>query len=105
MRYLISTIFFVFMGSAWGQTHSIVRDHAFGCSQKSEYEKLVSFAVDRDEEAFKRALLQGMLAGRCAMFQRGQRVFLSDTAIFSGAVSIRKAGDPASYWTDRKSVV
>lgn len=75
-----------------------------GCTDRDYFEKLVSYAVDKDNEAFSRALARGLLAGVCVRFSNGERVFIADTAIFSGLVKVRRSGETAEYWTNLEAV-
>ena len=76
----------------------------FGCTDREYRDKLVSAAVQKDMEAFKKGLMAGMLRGVCVMFKEGEEVFITDTAIFSGLVQVRRRGDVSEYWTNIEAV-
>lgn len=82
----------------------IVGDHRFGCTDRDYFEKIVGYAVQKDQEAFNRALADGMLAGLCTLFTSGETVYLADTRIFSGLVRVRRRGETAEYWTNMEAV-
>ncbi len=76
----------------------------FGCSDREYFEKLIGYAVDKDNEAFKRALAAGVVAGNCTLFKNGEAVYTVDTAIFSGLVKVRRKGETQEYWTNLEAV-
>ncbi|TMD06890.1 MAG: hypothetical protein E6J01_06780 [Chloroflexi bacterium] len=76
----------------------------FGCSDREYFEKLVGYAVDKDNEAFKRGLAAGVVAGNCTLFKNGEAVYTVDTAIFSGLVKVRRRGETQEYWTNLEAV-
>ena len=80
--------------------HAISGDQYIGCVDRDYFEKLSEFATQQDTEA----LTAGLLAGTCTIFERGERVYLSDTAIFSGLVQVRRAGEVAEYWTNTEAI-
>jgi len=87
-----------------GADRTISSDSFFGCSDRSVCQKLVEYAVDKDNQAFKQALGAELLTGGCRMFQRGESVFIADTAIFSGLVKVRRRGETEEYWTAMEAV-
>lgn len=89
---------------AFAQGKHVAGSSHFGCVSKDYFQRLVGFAVQKDMEAFKKGLVAGVGAGQCTMFKSGEEVFLTDTAIFSGLVQIRRKGDIVSYWTNIKTV-
>ena len=94
---LLFTVAVVFSTtSVQSQEHRIQTNTAFGCTDKAYFQKLVSYSVQNDEAAFKKALLAGIITGQCAIFKRGEIVYLSDVTIFSGLVQIRQKVTPAS---------
>lgn len=86
------------------QEQTISSDNYFGCTSKDYFEKIASYAADKDLEAFKKALLAGLLDGTCTMFKRGETVYLEDTSIFSGLVKVRRRGETLEYWTAMEAV-
>lgn len=79
-------------------------DNWFGCQSRDYFEKVVGFAVQKDNEAFGKALAAGILQGNCTRFTAGETVFLADTAIFSGLVKVRRKGETSEYWTNLEAV-
>ena len=79
-------------------------DAWMGCSERDYYEKLITYAVQRDREAWSRARMEGLLSGECVMFTAGEPVFIADTTIFSGLVKVRRKGKLAEYWTATEAV-
>ncbi len=75
-----------------------------GCRSRDYNSKLTRIAVQGDREAFGRALMEGVLSGECVVFKAGEPVFVSDTAIFSGLVKVRRKGEIDEYWTNFEAV-
>ncbi len=92
------------VGVVQAEGKRISSDSYFGCTNRDYFEKLISYAVQKDMEAFKQGLAAGMLAGQCTMFKAGEEVFITDTAIFSGLVKVRRRGSVAEYWTNIEAV-
>ena len=87
-----------------GASKRIAGSSWFGCADREQHGKLVQYAVQKDEEAFKRALAAGILAGACTMFKDGEPIYIADTAIFSGLVKVRRKGEVKEYWTNIEAV-
>lgn len=79
-------------------------DHWIGCTDRDYFDKLITYATQHDEQAYRTALFDGLRAGTCTSFVDGERVFIVDTAIFSGLVKVRRVGDTAEYWTNSEAV-
>jgi len=84
--------------------HTIASDKLFGCTDRDEFEKIIGFAVEKDSDAFGKELATGMLSGQCVMFSAGETVFLSDTAMFSGLIQVRRKGETLAYWTNLEAI-
>jgi flagellar biosynthesis GTPase FlhF len=78
----------------------ISSDGFFGCADQEFFEKLVGYIVQKDMDALKQGLALGMTTGQCTMFKKGEKVFLADTAIFSGLIKLRRQGSMTEYWTN-----
>jgi hypothetical protein len=100
---VVSSLFLI-TGTALAEGKRISSDGYFGCTSKEYFEKLVSYAVQKDMEAFKKGLATGMLTGQCTILKAGEEVFIADTAIFSGLLQIRKQGSIAEFWTNIEAV-
>lgn len=87
-----------------GQGKQISGDQRLGCSDREYFERLVSYAVQKDNEAFSRGLASGLLAGTCTLFKPDEPVYITDTAIFSGLVKVRQRGQVQEYWTNLEAV-
>jgi len=77
---------------------------SFGCVHREYMDKLAKYRADNDREAWMSALQAGTNAGECAQFAQGDRVYLDDTALFSGLVKIRKRGETVAYWTIMEAI-
>jgi len=86
-----------------GEIGTIVDDGRFGCKEKDEFEKLVSFVSQSDREAFNREYMSATLTGACISFSTGDQVYVTDAA-FVGLVKLRKKGETEEYWTTMESV-
>ncbi len=76
----------------------------FGCSDKDYFKTLVGYAASQDSEAFGQGLALGILTGKCVNFQDGEQVHITDTAVFSGLVELRRSGELSEYWTNIEAV-
>ena len=76
----------------------------YGCIDRRYFKKLTEYAVDRDEEAFKTALTAGLLSGACTLFRDGEIVYITDTAVLSGLVKVRRKGETEEYWTNIEAI-
>jgi hypothetical protein len=76
----------------------------FGCTTKAQHGKLVDYLVQGDKEAFTRALAESVVAGECTMFKKDELIYLTDTAVLSGLVKVRRKGETAEYWTNIEAV-
>ena len=81
------------------QGKRISKENYFGCTNRSYFDKLITYASQKDTEAFKKGLTAGVLIGRCTYFKEGEEVFIADTAVFSGLVKVRRKGEIDEYWT------
>lgn len=82
----------------------ITGNNHFGCTSKEYHKKLLGFVVDHDKAAFEQGLSAGISTGLCTVFHSGEAVFLSDTAVFSGLVKLRRKGESLEYWTAMEAV-
>lgn len=99
---IIALAFISLSASALEKT--ITQDKNIGCQSKDYYQKLVGYAVDKDMDAFTQGLTAGVLSGQCVMFERGEKVYVADTAVFSGMIKLRKKGSTTEYWTVMEAV-
>jgi hypothetical protein len=87
-----------------GLEKRISGDNWFGCTARDYFEKLVGYAVQKDNEAFAKALTTGLLSGTCTRFKNGEVVYIANTALFSGLVKVRRKGETQEYWTNIEAV-
>ena len=87
-----------------GQEKLISGDQWFGCTDRKYFDKLVGYAVQKDNEAFTKALSAGLLIGTCTIFKTGEVVYIADTAILSGIIKVRRKGETKEYWTNMEAV-
>jgi len=83
---------------------AIAGGHWVGCIDRDYHSKMNMYLVQDDLEAFKVALAARIAAGICTRFVAKERVFIADTAIFSGLVKLRREGDILEYWTNLESL-
>ena len=74
-----------------------------GCIREY-HDKLVDFSVARDKIAFGKVMNEGLSLGVCTTFKVGEPVHVTDTAVFSGIVKIRRLGSLDEYWINTESV-
>jgi len=84
--------------------HRISGNNWFGCTDREYFKEIVGYAVDQDNQAFQQALAAGIYSGICILFNNGETVYLTDTAIFSGLVRIRRQGETQEYWTNIEAI-
>ncbi|NLJ26385.1 MAG: hypothetical protein GX433_00015 [Deltaproteobacteria bacterium] len=82
----------------------IVFEVVSGCKSREYTDKLSGYVAAKDSEAFKKALMAGYLTGECVPFKQGERVIITDTALFSGLMKIRRKGDINEYWVNYEAV-
>jgi len=87
-----------------GSEKRISGDNWVDCTDRKYFEKLGEYAVQKDEQAFKRALAAGILTGTCTWLKNGEIVYITDTAIFSGLVKVRRKGELQEFWTNIEAV-
>ena len=75
-----------------------------GCKSRETQDELVGYVVDDDKEAYRKALTGHLLTGECIMFERGETVYLEDTAMFSGLVKVRRRGETTAFWTNNEAI-
>ncbi|WOH55053.1 hypothetical protein [Bradyrhizobium sp. BWC-3-1] len=92
-----------FTGVAFADDH-VIRNSSYGCKSKDIRSKLTGYTVDGDKEAFRKALLVGVMSGECSLFNEGDHVYLTDTSIFSGLVCVRPRGALDCFWTNIEAV-
>ena len=90
--------------TANGELAPYIIGDAIGCSDRTHLERLVRFKVEDDEIAFKKLFASLISSGACQILRPGTKVFIEDTAIFSGLISIRLAGDVEPLWTSFEKV-
>lgn len=76
----------------------------WGCQDRNELQSINKMLYQGDKKAWANSLAEGIAKGRCIMFNNGQKVFLDDTAIFSGLVKVRPEGSIKKYWTNTEAV-
>lgn len=74
----------------------------FGCINKDYFNKIVTIAVQEGGEGFKRALLLGIAAGNCTLFEKGEPVYLMKAGLMT--IKIRREGEMTEYWTTSETI-
>lgn len=82
----------------------IVLDNAPGCKSQERFKAMMLASQEGGGAEFKREIMRTLISGECKMFKRGQRVYITDTAMFSGMVQIRARGEVYKYWTGLKAI-
>lgn len=86
------------------EVHHIKSDNYIGCIEKDEYSRLVKLAASGDTEAFGKAVAQDVMLGTAIIFQKGQSVYLEDTAMWEGMIKVRLQGEATGYWTAMEAI-
>lgn len=77
----------------------------YGCADREYLYKLDAYLLQGDEEAFRKALTSGLVAGTCTVFKKGEVVYITDVGILSSSlVKVRRKGETQEYWTDNRAV-
>jgi hypothetical protein len=91
--------------TAGGAQKVIVRQGLFGCQDRQIFERIGSYAVDKDTAVFTDTLAQALMQSECVFLKQGTtELFVTDTAIFHGLIKIREKGDTTEYWTNLEAV-
>jgi hypothetical protein len=75
----------------------IVRD-AIGCLSRETNQRLSKIAVSGDKEAFAKLAIALVASSQCKFLKEGTRIYLEDTAFFSGLLCGRPVGETSCYW-------
>jgi hypothetical protein len=101
MKQLIIALLLIVSANAFAANERRIASGSWmGCVSKEAYEKLVHFAVQKDEEAFARMIL----GGQCIPLKSGATVYLEDVSLFSGVTGIRLKGSTQTLWTAIEAV-
>jgi hypothetical protein len=79
-------------------------DHWIGCTDRVYFDKLVEYSVQKDNDAFRKALLAGYLDGTCTAFKSGEVVYVTQAPFLSGLVKVRRKGELKEYWTNLEAI-
>lgn len=71
---------------------------AIGCVTREANDRLTKISVSGDKEAFAKLATALIAAAQCRLMKMGTRLYLEDTAIFSGLICGRPAGETRCYW-------
>ncbi len=74
-------------------THVISSGDHYGCVGKAEYDLLMGYVAEGDKGAFTTELAWMVAKGACTVFHGGERVYLEEATLLSGAVRLRRKGD------------
>lgn len=86
-----------------GPDHRMTQD-TWGCQQRETLAHITELRAQGDMEATTAALSAGIDAQDCITLDRGDEVYLADTAVLSGLSKVRKAGQTAAYWVAFEAV-
>ena len=78
--------------------------HYVGCIDRDYYKKLMQYANQEDMAAYRRAWQKGIRLEICTRFSEGEEIFISDTALLSGLLKVRRKGESKEYWTTYKII-
>ena len=81
-----------------------IKSNVIGCKDKEVQDKLARFREEGDKEAFQTFVGEQEATGACTLLSFGSKVYLEDTAIFSGVVCVRPEGETSCYWIEMDSV-
>jgi hypothetical protein len=78
---------------------NIIDGSFIACEDKEQFKEIMGYLADGDNEAAKRAYLEGALQGTCTTFEDGESVYLESNSFWDGLVCLRRAGEAQSFWT------
>lgn len=99
MKKLILVLAVLLIGFAAAAETHVTKGTNFGCVDKEDHSRLTGYLIDGDKDLFESELMSLMYQGKATIFEPGEEVYLEDTAIHSGMVKIRRAGEATEYWT------
>ena len=79
-----------------------IKNQSIGCENDKYLEKLVSYARQKDTQAFTKALLNGITEGTCLMFKQGESVDVTEVGLTMNKV--RPLGEIKEYWILRENL-
>ena len=79
---------------------AVVRVLAPACRSEDAVKSLLKMMLAGDGEAYAKALLARGLQGECTVLPKGEAVFVTELAVWSGLARVRKKGDIDELWTD-----
>ena len=95
-------LFCVVTQCALAEEKKVTYDHAFGCRDRTTYEKIVSYLTqDDDRPAFEQALSPALASGECFGLERGKTVVVIEHPWFASVIKIRLKGLLQEFWTSR----
>ena len=96
MRILLVAALVLSSNVALSQSRTITQEH-IGCKREEISDRLTKFAVQGDQEAFKKLLIAAMVAGECVRWEKGKQVFVEKSGWTVSC--LRPAGEVQCYWT------
>ena len=83
------------------ETHSIAREAAWGCRDKTELFNLLWLGLSA---SFDNKLATAIAEGRCVLFKAGESIEIVEPA-GHGIVQVQRGGAaPVAYWTSARNV-
>ena len=103
-KLLLAMLIALLSNTASAVDHKIAIDKAIGCTDSDYFKKLMSMIYQKDTEAFTKGFLTKAATGDCVLFSLGETVALTDTAVFSELVQVRKRGDMKEFWVITEAI-
>lgn len=93
---MISLLFVCFFtsGLAQSELERIVKKDCYGAFNREDMDKMTSVIMAKDETAFKGLIIEGKIF----LVKKGTKVFIEDTAFWSGCAKVRPEGQTRSIW-------
>jgi hypothetical protein len=96
---LTALVISLFSTSVFAYEYKIVHQ-AVGCITNEDHSKFTNYLIQKDEEALKKFLTLKLVTGECTVFSVNEPVNVTDTALFSGMIQIRRHGEIKEFWTN-----
>lgn len=76
----------------------------FGFRSREDMSRATNLAVQGDKDAWSTFMAKAMVNGQCVKLKEGEKMFLEDTAVMSGAIKVRRKGEVDGWWTNIEAV-
>ena len=80
-----------------------IKLNAPACREQDYFDRLVSFAGARDQQAYEKYLTQGIRIGQCRWLNKGQKIFIESGGLLSSKC-VRIRGETDCWYTSQSFI-